>query len=235
MSEDAPVTVGLLIDNSGSMQPNRNLVVAAASAFAETSNPQDDIFALAFNEEVRAALATESPFTNDPHVLREALDRTVTARGRTALYDAIERGLEYVEQGSHDRKVLVIVSDGSDNASTATFDGVVRRIQSSNVVVYGVGVVDPIEFQSRPRRLRELAQMSGGELFHPDNIKEVKDVLQRIATDIRHTYVMAYEPTQGLRDGLRRIRVSVRTPDNRKVTVRTRAGYVSATGQDQPR
>jgi Ca-activated chloride channel homolog len=236
MNEDAPVTIGLLIDNSGSMQPNRNLVVAAATAFAETSNPQDDIFALAFDDEVRAALATESPFTNDPAVLREALQRTVTTRGRTALYDAIARGLEYVEQGTHDRKVLVIVSDGSDNASSVAFDEVFRKAQSSNVVVYAVALLDPVEVQPRPKRLKDFAEVSGGELFKPDSVKEVKDVLQRIANEIRHTYVMAYEPADGLRSpGLRRLRVAVRTPGNQKVSVRTRAGYLTATDETERR
>jgi VWFA-related protein len=124
LHEDAPVTIGLLIDNSGSMQPNRDLVVAAATAFAKTSNPQDDMFALAFNEEVHSALATDSPFTHDPVVLREALQNAVTTRGRTALYDAISRGLQYVDQGTHDRRELVVVSDGDDNASGEPFEDV---------------------------------------------------------------------------------------------------------------
>jgi Ca-activated chloride channel homolog len=228
MSEDAPVTIGLLIDNSGSMQPNRSLVVAAASAFAETSNPQDDIFALAFNEDVRAALSTESPFTNDPAILRDALQRVVTTRGRTALYDAIVRGLEYVEQGSHDRKVLVIVSDGADNASTAGFAQVLHQVQASNVVIYAVGLVDPAEQNQNPKQLRLLADATGGEVFRPDNVKEVTSVLQGIARDVRHAYVVAYEPSDMAREaGLRRIRVAVRTPDDRKLTVRTRASYLA--------
>ena len=234
LSEDAPVTIGLLIDNSGSMLPNRPLVIAAAAAFAETSNPQDDIFALAFNEEVHAALTTESPFTNDPIVLRDALQRAVTTRGRTALYDAIVRGLEYVDQGSHDRKVLVIVSDGSDNASTAGFEQVLHQIQSSNVVVYAVGLIDPIEMDTKPKRLKELAEATGGELFRPANSKQVTEVLQRIAREIRHTYVLAYEPEAVRVAGLRRIRVSVRPPDSRKLVVRTRAGYLSPTSETKP-
>ena len=228
LHEDAPVTIGLLIDNSGSMQPNRDLVVAAASAFAKTSNPRDDMFALAFNEEVHSALATESPFTHDPVVLREALQNAVTTRGRTALYDAIARGLEYVEQGTHDRKVLVVVSDGADNASGEAFEDVVKKIQSSNVTVYAVAIVDPIESTAPWKRLRDLTDVSGGELFHPGNVKQVNEVLQRIAQEIRHTYVMAYEPTLPVPlTGLRRIRVEVQTPGRQKITVRTRAGWAS--------
>jgi Ca-activated chloride channel homolog len=229
MNEDAPVTIGLLIDNSGSMQPNRDLVVAAATAFAKTSNPRDDLFGLAFNEEVHRALTSEAPFTNDAETLRRALDRAVTTRGRTALYDAIARGLEYVELGSHDRKVLVVVTDGADNASTETFESVVQKIQTSNALVFVVAIVDPIEMAPTWKRLREFTDVSGGELFHPDSVKKVNEVLQRIAVEIRHTYVMAYEPPEpGAATGPRRIRVAVQMPNNQKVSVRTRAGYVAA-------
>ena len=228
LHEDAPVTIGLLIDNSGSMQPNRDLVLASASAFAKNSNPQDDLFALAFNEEVHQALTSDAPFTHDPIVLRDAMERAVTTRGRTALYDAVSRGLEYVERGSHDRKVLVIVTDGSDNASQATFERVVQKIQSSNVLVFVVAIVDPVDMSPTWKRMRDFGDVSGGELFHPDNIKQVNKVLQQIAVEIRHTYVMAYEPgAPGAVTSLRHIRVAVRTPTNEKVSVRTRAGYVS--------
>jgi Ca-activated chloride channel family protein len=229
LHEDAPVTIGLLIDNSGSMQPNRDLVVAAATAFAKTSNQRDDMFALAFNEEVHPALAGDAPFTHDPVVLREALQNVVTTRGRTALYDAVDRGLQYVERGAHDRQVLVVVSDGDDNASGVQFEEVLKKIKSSNVTVYAVAIVDPIESAQPWKRLRDLADASGGELFHPKNVKQVNDVLQRVAQEIRHTYVMAYEPTQvAPPTGLRRIRVEVQTPSKQKITVRTRAGWASA-------
>jgi VWFA-related protein len=237
MNEDAPVTIGLIIDNSGSMQPNRDLVLAAASAFAQTSNPQDDMFALAFNEEVHAALTTESPFTNNPVVLREALDHSVTTRGRTALYDAVSRGLEYVEQGSHDRKVLVVVTDGSDNASSESFEDVLSKTQSTNVILYAVALADPVETSPNWTRLRAFADVSGGALFHPGSVKQVNEVLQRIAVEIRHTYVMAYEPAAAAPvAGMRHIRVAVRTPNNQKVSVRTRRGYVATASDphDQP-
>jgi VWFA-related protein len=235
LHEDAPVTIGLLIDNSGSMQPNRDLVVAAASAFAETSNPQDDMFGLAFNEEVHATLPADRPFTHDPGVLRGGLEREITTRGRTALYDAMARGLDYVERGSHNRKVLVVVSDGADNASATPSEEVLKKIKSSNAIVYAVALIDPVESGPGPKQLREFAEVSGGELFRPDSSRKVKDVLQRIALEIRHTYVMAYEPTDGARvPGLRRVRVAVQAPDHQKVTVRMRAGFPAA-ASDGPR
>jgi Ca-activated chloride channel family protein len=234
LHEDAPATIGLLIDNSGTMQPNRDLVLAAATAFASTSNPQDDMFALAFNEEVRSALTADSPFTSDPAVLRAALHHAVTARGRTALYDAIAHGLEYVAKGRHDRKVLVIVTDGSDNASLESFEDVLRRIQSSNVTVYAVAIVDPADESPAWRRLREFADNSGGALFHPNNVKQVNDVLLRIAQEIRHTYVMAYEPSTRGPAGPRTVRVQVRGPNHQKITVRRRAEVVPAARRDSP-
>ena len=233
LNEESPVTIGLLIDNSGSMQPNRDLVIAAITAFARTSKPQDDIFALAFNEEVRAALPAESPFTNDPGILRTAVERAVTTRGRTALYDAIARGLEYVERGRYDRKVLVIVSDGSDNASALRYQDALDKIQGSNVLVYAVALTDPVDV-ANPKQLRELATVSGGEAFRPDSVRKVNDALQRVAQEIRHTYVLAFEPSDAARaNGLRRIRVAVRSPDNQKVEVRARTGYMSGSG-DEP-
>ena len=109
MHEDAPVTIGLLIDNSGSMQPNRDLVVAAASAFARTSNPQDDVFALAFNEEVHSALTSDAPFTSDPIVLRDSLQQVVTTRGRTALYELIKRG--EIRAKKRGKRTLILRAD----------------------------------------------------------------------------------------------------------------------------
>jgi VWFA-related protein len=231
LHEDAPVTIGLLIDNSWTMHPIRDLVVAAAAAFADTSNPQDELFALAFNEEVHAALTADSPFTSDSAVLRSALQGAVTARGRTALYDAVAGGLEYVERGLHERKVLVLVTDGSDNASLESFEHVLNRIHSSNVIVYAVAIVDPADAAPAWKPLRAFADASGGALFHPQNVKQVNGVLQQIAQEIRHTYVMAYEPSAASADRPRKIRVQARGPTNQTVTVRRREA-VPAKGRD---
>ena len=235
LHEDAPVTIGLLIDNSGTMQPNRDLVVAAATAFANMSNPQDDMFALAFNEQVHAALTADAPFTSDPVVLRNALQRAVVPRGRTALYDAVARGLEYVEKGRHERKVLVIVTDGSDNASLESFEDVLSKTHSSNVIVYAVAIVDPVDATPTWKRLRAFADHSGGELFHPNSVKQVNEVLLRIAQEIRHTYVMAYEPSTTRVGGSRSVRVQVRAPNRHTITVRRRAEFVPPTRRDPPR
>jgi Ca-activated chloride channel family protein len=233
-SEDAPVTVGLLIDGSGSMQPNRDRVIAAAAAFAESSHPSDELFALAFNDRVRAALPPTAPFTSDVAVLQEALTNTIRARGRTALFDAIAAGLDYLGRGHHERRVLVIVSDGGDNASHTTFEEVVTKTQASNAVIYTVALVDPVERDTNPGLLRRIAQANGGEAFAPRNADDITEVLQHIARDIRHTYTLGYVSTNSARDGaFRQIRLIVQSPDRRRLVVRTRSGYLA--GLPKPR
>jgi Ca-activated chloride channel family protein len=220
--------VGLVVDSSGSMLDARDRVAAAAAAFVETSNPQDDVFALAFNEHVRSALPPEAPFTSDAAMMRGALIRALSTWGRTALYDAILAGLEYVEQGRHQRKALVLVSDGGDNASTATCGDVLRRMQMSNTVIYTVAFVDPGQRDVNPGRLRRIAAMTGGEAFQPRRMGDVAGVMSHIARDIRQAYTIGYIPANGTpRDGrIRPVRVLVKAPGYRGLSVRTRQGYV---------
>jgi VWFA-related protein len=229
--EDAPATIGLLIDASGSMRTARDLVIAAVSAFARSSHPQDELFALAFNEDVQAVLPEEAPFTADAVTLEHALTRTLGARGQTALYDALVQGFDYVARGRFDRKVLVVISDGGDNASTATFDDVLARARTSNTVMFTIALVDPVEPEANPKRLRQIAEPSGGEAFAPRNVAQISDVLQHIARDIRHSYTIGYVPTSARDGAFHAIHVVVRPPDGRAVTVRTRMGYLAARGR----
>jgi VWFA-related protein len=227
-AEDAPVTVGLLVDSSGSMQPTRDRGIAAAAAFAEASHPGDELFALAFNDTVTAALPPTAPFTNDVAVLQAALTRTIRAYGRTALFDAVASGLEYLGRGRHERRVLVIVSDGGDNASRTTLDEIVSKTQASNAVVYTVALDDPVGHDSNPGLLERLAHANGGEAFAPRNDGDITRVLQQIARDIRHSYTLGYVSTNGAKDGaFRQIRLIVRSPDGRRLVVRTRSGYLA--------
>lgn len=235
-SEDAPVTVGLLIDNSSSMFANRERVIAAATAFAEASHPDDEMFALAFNEQVRAALPPGVPFTSDAGTLRDALSRAINARGRTALFDAVWAGLRYLAHGQFARKVLVILSDGGDNASDTTFEQVITKTQASNAVIYTVALVDADQRGANPKLLKQIADASGGEAFRPRDARQVADVLLHIARDIRHTYTIGYVPTNTALDGaFRRLRVIVESPDRRRLVVRTRGGYLagSATSRSE--
>jgi len=230
---DTPVTVGLLIDSSGSMLPTRELVIAAAAAFAEASHPQDEIFALAFNEHVRAALPPSEPFTSDAHRLRAALEQTISARGRTALYDAVLAGLEYLSGGSHARRVLVVVSDGGDNASRTTREHVFQKAQASNATIYTLALRDAAHpSEGDPGLLRELARATGGAAFRPEHPPDVGAALRNIARDIRHTYTIGYVPTQADRDGsYHRVRVEVESPNGRRLRVRSRSGYVAGSAR----
>ena len=229
LDQDAPATIGLLLDNSGSMGSNRELVVAAATAFARTSNPRDDLFALPFDDVVRSALPTDEPFTRDPDTLRTALERAISPRGQTSLYDAVAEGIDYVERGNTQRKVLVIVSDGADTASLTRYEELLPRLQASNIVVYVVGLADPITQRADVRHLKEFADATGGHVFTPRDVRRVDSALQWIAEDIRHAYIVAYEPSeQGHGAEFRRIRVSVQTPNRQSAVVHTRAGYIAA-------
>jgi VWFA-related protein len=224
---DAPVTVGLIIDGSGSMAGVRDRVIAAAGAFAETSNRTDELFALIFNDNVEPVLPPDAPFTGDEETLRSALTRTLVARGRTALHDAIAAGLRYFAQGHLPGKVLVVVSDGGDNASTTTFDQVLMSAQAANTVIYTIALIDPLERDASRKRLRQLAEVTGGEAFQPRNMAQVDDVLRRIARDIRNIYTIGYVPADTNRDRrVRRLRVLVTAPNGRDVRVRTRQRYL---------
>lgn len=224
--QDAPVTVGLLVDSSGSMRGVRDLVAAAAGTFVARSNPEDEIFALTFGDDVRPVLPSTEPFTSDGAALRRALFDAITARGRTALHDAVAQGLEYADAGMHDRKVLITVSDGGDNASKATFDDIVRHAQRSNALIYTIVARDPLESEANPRRLKRLAEHSGGEAFEPHDIADVPFVLQHIARDIRNMYTLGYAPSENKGPGFRHVRVRVSPPGGGSVRVRTRDGYL---------
>src|SRR3954471_11059029 len=194
LNQDAPVTVGLIIDSSGSMGHVRDRVIAAAAEFVASSNPDDEVFALVFNDEVQKVF-NDGSFTSDPVVLRSALARVFQPIGRTALYDAVVSGLDYASRGSRDRRVLVVLSDGGDNASEATLKDVVTRVQSSNTVIYSVALEDPLDQDANPGKLKQLAELSGGASFTPKTVADVRQAFQKIARDIRHMYTIGYEPT----------------------------------------
>jgi len=231
---DTPATIGLLIDSSGSMYQHRALTIDGASAFAEASHPQDEIFALAFNEHVSAVLPAAAPFTNDSRVLRGALEQGIASRGRTALYDAISKGVDYLARGNRERKVLVVLSDGGDNASRTTRDDAVHRAQASNAVIYTIGLIEDGSRDANPALLKELSQESGGESFRPRDSRGIGNALSRIAGDIRHTYTIGYTSTNTTRDGaFRSVRVVVTAPPGRPLVVRSRTGYRAGSDTDR--
>jgi Ca-activated chloride channel homolog len=226
-NEDTPVTVGLVIDSSGSMQRRRDGVIAAGMAFAASSNPADELFTLNFNEKVWPGLPDGRAFTSDRAELRRALDRS-GSRGQTALFDAIATGLQRLEEGHRTRKVLVVVSDGGDNASRTTFEQVLDAALRNDVVIYTIGIYEAGDREARPKLLRQLADATGGEAFFPAADRDVTPLLERIARDIRSGYSVGYVPPAGPDSQRpRSIRVDVHSPDGRKLTARARSSYIS--------
>jgi VWFA-related protein len=185
------------------------------------------MFAIAFNETLSPALPPTAPFTSDVEVLRHALVDVVRPRGATALFDAISAGFDYADRGHHLRKVLVLVSDGGDNASTATFDEVLLRTQASNVVVYAMALVDPVDRDANPKRLDRLARASGGHLVTPTTSAGVTEALQRIASDIRHSYSIGYTRTAPADGKFHRLRVVASSATGGELTVGAREGYLA--------
>jgi VWFA-related protein len=178
-NQDAPVTVGILIDSSGSMAPNRDMVIAASMAFSRAMNPQDEFFVLGFNEHIHTPLPADKPFTNFEPALRIALVQAIKARGQTAVYNAVIAGLDYVQKGGFERQVLIVLSDGGDNASRITREEVLGTAQGSNAVIYSIALVDPLDRDADPKFLADLSRMTGGLAFRPQNAREVAHIFQR--------------------------------------------------------
>lgn len=223
LPEDMPVTAGLIVDGSASMRPKRQQTIEAALAFASYSNPQDEMFVVHFNENVSLGLSGPAPFTSDRQELRAALMRSPNA-GRTALYDAIATGLKQLEQGARTKKVLVIFSDGGDNSSDHKLREIVEAAARSNVIIYTIGLFDENDRDRNPRVLTRLAHMTGGQAFLPKPGLDEAEVCKRIAREIRNQYTLAYAPA-AQDSAFHAIKVTVATPDRRKVSVRTRTGY----------
>ena len=225
--EDTPVTVGLVIDHSGSMSPKLNDVITAARTFAQASNPDDEMFIVNFNEFVTLGLPVSTPFTNDPNELERAISKT-PADGQTALYDAIGEALSSLQRGRREKKVLIVLSDGGDNASVRTMDQVLKMAGQSSAIIYTIGTFDAEDEDANPRVLKRLARSTGGEAFFPEHHQAVVEICERIANDIRNQYILGYVSTNPSRNGTyRAMRVVAKAPRHGKLSVRTRAGYIA--------
>ncbi len=237
--DDIAVGVGLVVDNSGSMRPKRREVIAAALAFARSSNPQDEMFVVNFNENVSFGLPENTPFTDQVDQLEIALSK-VSAGGETALYDAIAAGLEHLKQSHRDKRVLIVLSDGADNASKHKKSEILAMAESSEAIIYTIGLFDEGDPDQHFDVLKQLANAAGGEAFLPHAPKDVIPICERIAHDIRSQYTLAYVPTNRKQDGTyRAVAVKVAAPGRGRVSVRTRAGYYApgkfASASESPR
>jgi Ca-activated chloride channel family protein len=222
---DEPVTVGLVMDASGSMGARRASVNEAGVAFIEASNPRDQIFVVNFNDKVRPGLPTSTPFTDNIKLLRAALSKDAP-EGQTALYDAIAFALKHLETGRREKKTLVVVSDGGDNCSRRNFRDVMRLIEESAATLYTIGIFDPADPDSNPGVLRRIARVSGGECFLPGELEPVLPICQKIARDIRNRYTIGYLPVRtNDKAADRKLRVVAASPEYKKLMVRTRTVY----------
>jgi len=227
--EDIPVSIGLIIDNSGSMRTKRASVEAAALALVKASNPGDEVFIVNFNDDAYIDNPNNKDFLTDIDEMKEALTR-IDSRGGTAMRDAIDKSIEWLKKAHKEKKVLVVVTDGVDNASTIPLEDLVRNARQSDVLIYSVGLLADEEKRSASsakRQLNALAEATGGLTYYPKELSEVDPIAHQVARDIRSQYTIGYKPTNDALDGTyRRIKIVVKAPGN--PTPRTRTGYYAS-------
>ena len=231
--EDVPISLGIIIDDSGSMSSKRSRVEAAALAMVRASNPQDEVFIVNFNDDAYL----DVPFTNDVHKMEQGLAR-IDSRGGTAMRDAINMSLDYVKtQAKKDKKVLMVITDGNDNASNVSLERVVARSNQGDTLVYAIGLFTDEERREAAkarRALNELTSATGGLAFYPKDVNDVQALAVEIAHDIRNQYTIAYSPNiQALDGSYRQIKVTVEGPG--KPVVRTRSGYYATPDSEIPK
>jgi len=221
--EDIPVSIGIVIDNSGSMRDKRPAVNQAALNLVKASNPQDEVFIVNFNDEYYL----DQDFTASLKLMKDGLEK-IDSRGGTALYDAIVASADHLEKnGKLDKRVILVVTDGEDNASRETLEQAIRRLDVDNgPTVYTIGLLGD-EHQKRARRaLQELAEHTGGVSFFPKDLREVDAISTEVAHDIRNQYTIGYKPEMAKSaGGYRTVKVEAKAPGHGKLFVRTRTGY----------
>ncbi len=225
---DVPVAVGLAIDNSGSMIARRAMVVAGGQAFAASSHSEDELFTVIFNEHVRYGLPPVMLFTTNQAHLQAALTRYPPG-GKTALYDAVIAGIDRLEQASLQKHVLVVLSDGDDNASEHSEKDMIERARRSDAIVYTVSSVDSqTGLGGNPGVLKKLAETTGGFAYFPNSEGGVVTAFNEIAQNIRRGYSIGYVPTNSARDGaFRKVKVMIRVRGKNNFSVRSRHGYTA--------
>lgn len=227
-SADMPVAVGLILDSSGSMIARHHMVIAGGNAFVRASRPDDELFTIHFNEHIQFGLPGGVSFTGRQTLLQAALAR-YRPGGLTALHDAVIAGLEHLDRASHQKRVLVVLSDGKDNASRHAQADMIERTRRSDAIVYTVSNANRrTGMEGDARVLRRLADVSGGVAYFPDSDEEVVESFNEIAGNIRRGYLIGYVPTNTAHDdGFRRVKVTVAVPGRTKLRVRSREGYTA--------
>ena len=227
-ANDVPASVGLIVDNSGSMADKRTEVIDAALAFVAASNPRDEMFVVNFNE--HAYMGLPVPFTSDARQIHAALlQRPPT--GLTALYDALALGIDHLKAGTRDRKALVVLSDGGDNASHRSLDEVLLNARQSDATIYTIGIYDETDRDQDPRTLRKIGDLSGGHAYFPRALDDLERVWRDIAGGIRNQYTVAYHSSNPARDGaFRKVRITAGRNGKRDLRVAARDGYFAPAG-----
>ena len=232
-TEDAPISVGMVFDSSGSMSDKIEKSKEAALQFFKTSNPQDECMLINFSERPNLISAFTSKFEN----LEDRLI-TVRAGGKTALLDAIYLGLSEMKKGTTNRKALLVISDGGDNHSRYTERDVKKAVKEADVEIYSVGIFEPLASRGRtpeeaggPGLLAELSEVSGGRMFSVEDPNELPDIMEKISIELRNQYVIGYKPSNLVRDGRwRRIKVKLSPPKGLPpLQVYARTGYYAPT------
>jgi Ca-activated chloride channel homolog len=222
--EDIPVSIGILVDNSGSMREKREKVATAVLNLIKASNPGDEEFIVNFNDEAYL----DQDFTNNLGHLHEALDR-LDSRGGTALYDAVVASSEHLAKAAkRDKKVLIVITDGEDNSSQQSLEQTIRNVQDeSGPTIYSIGILGGEGKERRAKRaLEALSLQTGGVAFFPKNLDEVETISQAVARDIRNQYSITYKPTNPQTNGgYRQVKVVARAPGYRDLVARTKSGY----------
>jgi len=222
--EDIPVSIGIVVDNSGSMRSKRAAVTKAVLNLIQASNPQDEVFVVNFNDDSYL----DQDFTNKNDLLREALDR-VDSRGGTALYDAVIASADHLAKGAKkEKKVLLVITDGVDNESRESLEQAIRKVQDDNgPTIYTIGILgDEPGIKRAKRALQSLSDQTGGVAFFPRDLAEVDEISQEVAKDIRNQYTITYKPTNPRSNGgYRKVKVEARAPGYKDLQVRTRDGY----------
>jgi VWFA-related protein len=221
---DIPVAMGIVIDNSGSMREKRSKVNQAALNLVRSSNPRDEVFIVNFNDEQYL----DQDFTHDLLKLKEALEK-IDARGGTALYDAVVASAEHLKQNARlEKKVIFLVTDGEDNASSETLEQAVKQLQvDGGPSVYAIGILGDEDHPKRAKKaLQIVAERTGGIAFFPKTLDEVDSISRTIANDIRNQYAIGYKPLSPKKAGeFRQIRVEAKAKGHSKLVVRTKSGY----------
>ena len=234
---DAPVTLGLVVDRSQSMRPKNDALLTTLSVLLQTSRPDDEFFAVGFNDRVSLALPPGRQFTNDVDEIETRLS-AMPAEGRTALYDGVAQALQQLQFGHGERRALIVVSDGGDNASSRIYSEVLALARGSEAVIYAIGLLrtgQQAEEDEDMGLLKRLCKDTGGLAVFPRTAEEIVEMSAHVTRDIREQYMLGFVPdTRTDGRAFRKISVTVTAAGQGRLSIRARSGYIVANDKTKP-